>query len=83
MWRDTFANGREHEETGKVPRLVYEHEERAQLVPLPRCPLCRRECEHALTPRRRDAPVGTTSRSSVSLPLRPAGTRARPKACSL
>lgn len=34
MWRDTFANGREHEETGKVPRLVYEHEERAQLAPL-------------------------------------------------
>jgi transposase len=34
MWRDTFANGREHEETGKVPRLVYEHEERPQLSPL-------------------------------------------------
>jgi transposase len=34
MWRDTFANGREHEETGKVPRLVFEHEERPQLAPL-------------------------------------------------
>jgi transposase len=34
MWRDTFANGREHEETGKVPALVFEHEERPQLNPL-------------------------------------------------
>jgi transposase len=34
MWRDTFANGREHEETGKVPALVFEHEERPRLVPL-------------------------------------------------
>lgn len=34
MWRDTFANNREHEETGKVPRLVYEHEEKPQLAPL-------------------------------------------------
>ncbi len=34
MWRDTFANGREHEETGKVPRLVFEHEEKPQLQPL-------------------------------------------------
>ena len=34
MWRDTFANGREHEDTGKVPRLVFEHEERPQLQPL-------------------------------------------------
>ena len=34
MWRDTFANGREHEETGKVPSLVFEHEEKPQLQPL-------------------------------------------------
>lgn len=34
MWRDTFANAREHEETGKVPRLVFEHEERPMLAPL-------------------------------------------------
>jgi transposase len=34
MWRDTFANGREHEATGKVPALVFEHEERAALAPL-------------------------------------------------
>jgi hypothetical protein len=34
MWRDSFANGREHEETGKVPALVYEHQERAALAPL-------------------------------------------------
>ena len=34
MWRDTFANDREHEETGRVPRLVFEHEERPTLLPL-------------------------------------------------
>lgn len=34
MWRDTFANSREHEETGKVPQLVYDHEERPLLKPL-------------------------------------------------
>jgi transposase len=33
-WRDTFANAREHEATGKVPALVYEHVERAALLPL-------------------------------------------------
>lgn len=34
IWRDTFANAREHEETGKVPRLVFENEERPLLAPL-------------------------------------------------
>lgn len=34
MWRDTFANAREHEETGKVPRLVFENEEKPVLAPL-------------------------------------------------
>ena len=33
-WRDTFANGRIHDETGKVPALVFEHEEKALLKPL-------------------------------------------------
>lgn len=33
MWRDTFANGREHEVTGKVPALAYQHEEKAHLRP--------------------------------------------------
>lgn len=33
-WRDTFANAREHEATGKVPQLVYEHTERHALAPL-------------------------------------------------
>lgn len=33
-WRDTFANAREHEKTGKVPTLVFEHEERPALAPL-------------------------------------------------
>lgn len=34
VWRDTFANGREHEGTGKIPSLVYEHEEKPFLRPL-------------------------------------------------
>lgn len=33
VWRDTFANAREHEETGKVPALVFEHEEGPLLTP--------------------------------------------------
>lgn len=33
-WRDTFANNRVHEVTGKVPALVFEHEERGMLRPL-------------------------------------------------
>jgi transposase len=33
-WRDSFANGRVHEETGKVPDLVFEHEEKPKLRPL-------------------------------------------------
>jgi transposase len=33
-WRDTFANNREHEVTGKVPALVFEHEEKVVLAPV-------------------------------------------------
>lgn len=33
-WRDRFCNHREHEVTGKVPALVFEHTERAVLKPL-------------------------------------------------
>lgn len=31
VWRDTYANPREHEGTGKVPALVFEHEEKKHL----------------------------------------------------
>lgn len=37
-WRDDFANGRVHEDTGKVPALVFEHLEKRLLKPLPRTP---------------------------------------------
>ena len=37
-WRDDFANGRVHEVTGKVPQLVFEHEEKRLLKPLPTTP---------------------------------------------
>jgi transposase len=33
-WRDRFANGRVHEATGKVPALVFEHEEKSKLRPV-------------------------------------------------
>lgn len=33
-WRDNFANGRVHEVTGKVPSLVFLHEEKARLRPI-------------------------------------------------
>lgn len=34
-WRDEFANNRVHEVTGKVPALVFAHEEKQTLQPLP------------------------------------------------
>lgn len=34
-WLEQFANPRVHDETGKVPALVFEHEERRLLTPLP------------------------------------------------
>jgi transposase len=37
-WRDEFANGRVHEVTGKVPQLVFEHEEKRLLKPIPTTP---------------------------------------------
>ena len=38
VWRDDFANGRVHEVTGKVPQLVFEHEEKRRLKPIPETP---------------------------------------------
>ncbi len=37
-WRDDFANQRIHAVTGKVPALVFEHEEKNLLKPLPDTP---------------------------------------------
>jgi transposase len=37
-WRDDFANGRVHEDTGKVPALVFEHQEKRLLKPVPSTP---------------------------------------------
>ncbi len=37
-WRDDFANNRVHEITGKVPSLVFEHEEKRLLKPIPPTP---------------------------------------------
>ena len=33
-WRDDVANNREHEVTGKIPTLVFKHEDRRLLRPL-------------------------------------------------
>src|SRR5690606_28873483 len=35
QWRDDIANNRRHEETGKVPSLVFRHEEQRHLKPIP------------------------------------------------
>jgi transposase len=37
-WRNDFANNRVHEETGKVPALVFRHEEQRCLKPIPATP---------------------------------------------
>ncbi len=37
-WRERIHNRRTHETTGKVPALVFEHEERQHLKPLPTTP---------------------------------------------
>lgn len=37
-WRDDFANNREHEDTGKVPALVFKNEEKPLLKPVPERP---------------------------------------------
>jgi len=37
-WRDDFANNRRHEETGKIPSLVFRHEEKRRLKPIPDTP---------------------------------------------
>ena len=37
-WRDDIANNRVHEETGKVPSLVFQHDERAKLERVPERP---------------------------------------------
>ena len=34
-WRDDFANKRVHDVTGRVPALVYQHDEKPKLKPLP------------------------------------------------
>jgi transposase len=45
-WRDDFANSRVHENTGKVPDLVFEHEEKARLRSLT---TVRFDCDDRLT----------------------------------
>jgi transposase len=37
-WRDDIANNRVHDETGKVPALVFRHEEQRHLKPIPATP---------------------------------------------
>lgn len=44
-WRDDFANRRVHQVTGKVPALVFRHEELALLKPIPPVPFNTDEIE--------------------------------------
>ena len=46
-WRDTFANNRVHEVTGKVPALVFENEERRLLRPVGEAPFTTDDVESA------------------------------------
>jgi hypothetical protein len=46
-WRDTFANNRVHEVTGKVPALVFENEERRLLRPIGEAPFNADDVESA------------------------------------
>ena len=46
-WRDDFANLREHADTGKVPALAFEHEEKPHLRPLSERPFDTDEVEPA------------------------------------
>jgi len=46
-WRDTFANRRVHEVTGKVPALVFENEERQLLRPVGEAPFSTDDVESA------------------------------------
>ncbi len=46
-WRDTFANNRVHEVTGKVPSLVFENEERRLLRPVGEAPFNADDVESA------------------------------------
>jgi transposase len=49
-WRDDFANGRVHEDTGKVPALVFAHQEQRLLTPLPNTPFNTDDVEgHGIT----------------------------------
>jgi len=47
VWRDTYANPREHEVTGKVPALVFEHEEKKHLSPVQQGPFDARDQDTA------------------------------------
>lgn len=47
-WRDEFANNRVHEVTGKVPSLVFQHEEKPVLRPLPDTPFETDDIESAM-----------------------------------
>jgi hypothetical protein len=38
QWRDDIANNRRHDVTGKIPALVFRHEEQKHLKPLPNMP---------------------------------------------
>ena len=60
-WRDDFANDRVHEVTGKVPSLVFEHEEKRLLKPIPDTPFDTDDVEG--TRRHQDVPRPLRSQS--------------------
>jgi len=72
-WLDKWANAREHETTGKVPKLLFEHTEKHAMAPL-------RDGVHFDTDDRVTTSVGRThevrfDRNQYSVPWRLAGQR--------
>lgn len=47
-WRDRIHNRRQHATTGKIPALVFEHEEKTKLLPVPSEPFETDDIEHAV-----------------------------------
>lgn len=69
-WRDRFANNRVHEATGKIPSLVFEHEEKRHLKPRPVTPFDVDDIDTALVTKTFKIPF---DRNLYSVPWRLAG----------
>ncbi len=88
-WRDDLANNREHEDTGRVPSLVFRNEERTLLKPLTATPFDADDVEpttitktSTTVPPSAEATTGTLDRLLELGAPRVAGRRRLPKRAS-